>query len=168
MSTPVIFLSLSKIKCSDEKGSSTEIHSWAINSMNFLPLGPLLMSCRIFRYLDIQKAINKMSHRRLPYAPVMVSLAESSQLSSCSSLVGPWMSSLMDSFRKPLKSIQDVPQSSLFVPTLYLLYINDLSRNILRSLVNIYADDIDSWSSKNLDNQSLASDLSPGLALTGQ
>lgn len=35
-----------------------------------------------------------------------------------------------------------VSQDSLFGPTLFLLYINSLLKNILRSMVNVYADDV--------------------------
>lgn len=53
MSTFILFYSLSKIK----KGNWTERNSWAINSMNFAPLGPLLMSCHRFREVFDNKLI---------------------------------------------------------------------------------------------------------------
>lgn len=53
---------------------------------------------------------------------------------------------------------------------LFLLYINDQPRNILRSLVNIYADNTTAYecTSQNPDDQSLSADLSSGLAITNQ
>lgn len=59
-------------------------------------------------------------------------------------------------------------QCSLIDPTLFLFYFNNLHRNILRSLVNTYANDttVCGCTSKNTDDQSLAADLSSNLALT--
>lgn len=60
-----------------------------------------------------------------------------------------------------------IPQCLLFGSTLSVLYINDLPKSILRSFVNIYADNtIYGCTSKNLDDQRLAADLSSDLALT--
>lgn len=51
-------------------------------------------------------------------------------------------------------------QGSHLNPTVFLLYINDLLRYILRSSVNIYADDTAVYwcTSQNLDDQGLAVD----------
>lgn len=54
-----------------------------------------------------------------------------------------------------------VPQSALFGNSHFLLYINELPKNILRSLVNIEADDntVYDCTTKNLDEKSLTTDF---------
>lgn len=64
----------------------------------------------------------------------------------------------------------DIPQSSLIGPTSFLLAINDLARNIDRSLVNMYADDptVYKCTSKTLDDQNKETDFTSDLALTAK
>lgn len=61
-------------------------------------------------------------------------------------------------------------QGSNFVPTLFPFFINNLLRNILRSLVNLCGDanTVYGRTSKNQDDVSLANDLSSDLAVTTQ
>lgn len=63
-----------------------------------------------------------------------------------------------------------IPQASLFGPTLFLNYITDRPKHILRSYVNVYADDtvIYGRTLKSLDGWRLAADLSFDLTLTSQ
>lgn len=58
------------------------------------------------------------------------------------------------------------PQESLLGTTIFLLYINDLSKSIHRSFVNIYANMLYECTSKGHDDQRLAADLASDLALT--
>lgn len=55
-----------------------------------------------------------------------------------------------------------------FSPTLFLIFSNDLSKNILRSLVNIYTDTttVYVYTSKSQDYQCLAADHFSDQALT--
>lgn len=63
-----------------------------------------------------------------------------------------------------------IHQDALLEPTLFLLYINDLPKNIFRSLINVYSDDnmMYGCTSKYLDDQCLAADLYSDLTLTVQ
>lgn len=70
----------------------------------------------------------------------------------------------------PWRSKQGFPEESLLATTLVLLYIHDLPENILRSFVNIYADDSTIYrrTSKNIDDQRLGADLSFNITFTSQ
>lgn len=63
-----------------------------------------------------------------------------------------------------------VIQDSLHGPNIFLFYIDDMSKNILRYLMNIYADDAMAYgkNSQDLNVQKLALDLSADLVLTAQ
>lgn len=63
-----------------------------------------------------------------------------------------------------------VPQGSTLGLTQFLFDINDLPRNIVRSLVDIYADDTTLYGciSRNQDKKSLVADLSSDRSLTAQ
>ncbi len=60
-----------------------------------------------------------------------------------------------------------VPQGSLIGPTLFMLFINDLSNHIIKSLVSVYADDTTLYGrtskSKVHDEECLATDISSDL-----
>lgn len=55
--------------------------------------------------------------------------------------------------------------SDLLFRRIYIIYINDLCKNILQPLVNIYTDEttVYRWNSENLGDQFLAAELSPDL-----
>lgn len=76
----------------------------------------------------------------------------------------------MTSLLRHLRSMR--MHCQVFLPShiLYLLYINDLPKNILRSVVNIYAVDITVYGcfAKYLDDKYLAADLSSDLTFTVQ
>lgn len=64
-----------------------------------------------------------------------------------------------------------IHQGSLLISTLFLLFINQKSKNILWSLVNIYVDDRTVYRctfSQNLDDQNLAANLTSDLDLVAQ
>lgn len=71
---------------------------------------------------------------------------------------------------KPMRSIQASPIGSFLSPIMFLLYINNVPKNILSSLVNIYAagSTVYACTSKNLGGQCLAGDISSGWDLTAQ
>lgn len=58
-----------------------------------------------------------------------------------------------------------IPKGSFHGSTFFLLYINDLLKNIFGSFVGIYAEDttVCEYTSENLDVQSMAADLCFGL-----
>lgn len=63
-----------------------------------------------------------------------------------------------------------ISQGSFLSPTLFLFYINNLPKNILRLLVNIYVDDTTfcGCTCQNLDDWSWAADLFSDQVLTAQ
>lgn len=68
---------------------------------------------------------------------------------------------IIDQSSKTHGANANVSQDFLLSPTFFLLFINDLPRNILISLVIIYADDIKYYKdiSKNKNNRRLVADL---------
>lgn len=71
---------------------------------------------------------------------------------------------------KPMKLIRESLIGFFLSPTMFLLYINNVAKNILSSLVNIYAADntVYGCTSKNLGGQCLTGDISSGQDLTAQ
>ena len=116
--------------------------------------------------LDISKAFDKVWHRGLLHK--ISSYGISGRIFSVikSFLSGRTMKVVVNGQTSGEHTINaGVPQGSVLGPTLFLLFINDLPDGVLRSFINIYADDTTLYgvTSKDLKHEGLASNLSNDL-----
>ena len=117
--------------------------------------------------LDISKAFDKVWHKGLLHKIASYGITGRVFSVIQSFLTGRTMKVVVNGQSSGIHDINaGVPQGSVLGPTLFLLFINDLPDNILRSFVNIYADDTTLYgcTSKDLDHVSLASNLSSDLS----
>ena len=116
--------------------------------------------------LDISKAFDKVWHRGL-----LLKLSKNGISGKVLGIIESFLSNrslnvVINGQKSKAHNINaGVPQGSLLGPTLFLLFINDLPKHIIKSLVSVYADDTTLYgrTSKAHDEESLAADLSSDL-----
>ena len=121
--------------------------------------------CRVTA-LDISKAFDKVWHKGLIHKLSSYGISGNIMSAIKSFLSGRSLRVVVNGQSSQSHSINaGVPQGSIIGPTLFLLFINDLPNHIINSMVDIYADDTTIYrcTSKNVDDEKVASDLSSDL-----
>ena len=116
--------------------------------------------------LDISKAFDRVWHKGLLHKISSYGIAGNVFSIIKSFLSDRFIRVVIDGQKSEAHSINaGVPQGSILGPTLFLLYINDLPNHILRSFVDIYADDTTIYGSttKTVNDQVLSDSLSSDL-----
>ena len=121
--------------------------------------------------LDISKAFDQVWHKGLLHK--LSSYGISGRVHSIikSFLSGRSMKVVVNGQSSKVHAINaGVPQGSVLGPTLFLIFINDLPDSVIRSFINIFADDttIYGTTSKNVNHSDLAPNLSSDLSVTVQ
>ena len=116
--------------------------------------------------LDISKAFDKVWHAGLLHKLTSYGISGKVFAIVKSFLSDRSLKVVINGQASEARSINaGVPQGSLLGPTLFLLFINDLPKHIISSLVTIYADDTTLYGSTSVSvsDQKLATDLSDDL-----
>ena len=116
--------------------------------------------------LDISKAFDKVWHKGLLLKLSSYGISGKVLAVIKSFLSGRSLRVVVNGQSSHAHSINaGVPQGSILGPTLFLLFINDLPKHIINSLVDIYADDTTLYrcTSTDVDDVKAASDLSSDL-----
>ena len=116
--------------------------------------------------LDISKAFDKVWHKGLLHKLLGYGINGNVFGLIKSFLSNRYLRVVVDGQKSETFSINaGVPQGSILGPTLFLLYINDLPNKIIRTWIDIYADDTSLYgsTSKVRDEETLCGDLSSDL-----